>query len=84
MDDATQVHKRLHAIFRSKLNLEIPSIDADLVESGLLDSLTFVELLLNIEQEFGRKISMDDLEIKNFRSIARIAEFVMNQDGFKK
>lgn len=58
------------------LNVEVESAETDLFEAGLLDSLAFVELLLRLEREFGVTASVDDLELDNFRSIARIAAFV--------
>lgn len=67
---------RINAIFANALNLETPSPDIDLFDTGVLDSLAFVELLLQLEREFGVTVSLDELEIDNFRSIGRIAEFV--------
>jgi acyl carrier protein len=68
---------RIVKIFSEKLNLEIPSVNTDLVEEGILDSLTFVELLVCLEQEFMVKVPMDSIDIDNFRSTAKIAEFVV-------
>lgn len=76
MSDAADLHDRVARVFSGALHLDIPSVDTDLFESGVLDSLAFVELLLNLEQEFGVTASLDDLEIENFRSISRIVEFV--------
>jgi acyl carrier protein len=70
------VHQKLTELFAKKLNLDVSSVDTDLVETGLLDSLTLVELLTQLEETFGVSISIDDLEFENFRSIASIAEFV--------
>ncbi|MBO0859590.1 MAG: acyl carrier protein [Chloracidobacterium sp.] len=56
--------------------LEAPSADTDLIESGLLDSLMLVELMSSLEEQFGINISFDEIEIDNFRSARRIAEFV--------
>jgi D-alanine--poly(phosphoribitol) ligase subunit 2 len=70
------VHQRLIELFARKLNLEVPSVDTDLVATGLLDSLTLVELLAQLEETFGVSISTDDLEFENFRSVASIAGFV--------
>ena len=67
---------RVAAIFSGVLNVEVESDDTDLFEAGLLDSLAFVELLLQLEREFGVTASVEDLELNNFRSIARIAAFV--------
>jgi len=70
------LHERIAGIFTAALNMEVPSADTDLFEAGLLDSLAFVELLLQLEREFGVATSLEDLEADNFRSIARIATFV--------
>jgi acyl carrier protein len=70
------VHQKLTELFENKLNLEVSSVDTDLLGTGLLDSLALVELLAQLEETFGVSISMDDLELENFRSIASIAGFV--------
>ena len=70
------VHQKLTELFAKKLNLDVSSVDTDLVETGLLDSLTLVELLTQLEETFGVSISIDDMEFENFRSIASIAGFV--------
>ena len=70
------VQQRLTELFARKLNLEVASVDTDLVGTGLLDSLTLVELMAQLEETFGVSISTDDLELENFRSIASIARFL--------
>ena len=67
---------RVARIFPDALHLDPPDFDSDLFDTGVLDSLAFVELLLRLEQDFGVAVSVDDLELENFRTIARIAEFV--------
>ena len=76
MSGSTALHERIAALFANGLNLEVPSVDTDLFETGVIDSLAFVELLLALERELGVTTSVDDLELDNFRSIARIADFV--------
>jgi acyl carrier protein len=76
MNDTNGLHDRLTRAFSTVLHVEVPSIDADLFETGVLDSLAFVELLLHLEREFGVTPSSDELQFENFKSIARIAEFV--------
>lgn len=76
MPDANGLREQVTDVFLRSLNLDVPSPDTDLFETGLLDSLAFVELLLAIENDFGVTTSVEDLEVDNFRSIARIAEFV--------
>ena len=79
MPFSTDLQERIGGIFAGALNVEVPAADTDLFEAGLLDSLAFVELLLRLEREFGVTTTVDDLAVDNFRSIARIAEFVASR-----
>ena len=81
MPDGDLVYSQLTQLFAEKLHVDVPSLDTDLLEEGLLDSLSFVDLLLCLEQEFGTVITLEDLELDNFRSVARIAAFVANRNG---
>jgi len=67
---------RIIHLLSERVHVEAPSADTDLMESGLLDSLTLVELMSSLEELFGVHISFDEIEIDNFRSARRIAEFV--------
>ncbi len=71
MTDA--IVERLRALFVESLHIEVPSADTDLFETGMLDSLQLVELLLQLEQQFGFRIKIDDIELDDLRSLARIA-----------
>ena len=81
MSDVNRLRERVAAIFSGALHLEVPSCDTDLFESGVLDSLAFVELLLRLEREFGVTTSVDDLDVATFRSISTIADFVHARVG---
>jgi len=76
---------RVNRLFEQKLGLQAPPPDADLFKSGIMDSLAFVNMLLQIESEFGLKISLENIDLERFRSVARIAEFIAAQvaDGHK-
>jgi acyl carrier protein len=76
MKDVSAVHDQIVTLFQEKLNLEVPSVDTDLIEAGILDSLSFVELIVSLEEMFGTGIPSDDIEIDNFRSISRIAALI--------
>lgn len=77
MRDPEQLERRLIGIFRDRLHLDVPSRDTDLFETAVLDSLSLVALLLHLENEFGVKISLADLDLDHFQSIARLAKFVV-------
>jgi methoxymalonate biosynthesis acyl carrier protein len=74
--NASSLQDRIGKVFVQHLHIQAPSPDKDLIESGIIDSLTFVELLARLEQEFSIRIPLEDLDLNQFRSIARIGEFV--------
>ena len=76
MNNANAIIERLGTLFAESFHIEVPSPDTDLLESGILDSLQFVELLLQLEQRFGFRIKIDDLDIDDLRTLARIARLV--------
>jgi D-alanine--poly(phosphoribitol) ligase subunit 2 len=67
---------RIRQLFLEALDIRIDSAETDLIETGLLDSLVLVELLLQLEQHFGIDVVMADLEIDDFRTVNSIAAFV--------
>jgi acyl carrier protein len=72
-----QAHcQQISSFFSEKLNANIPSQETDLLETGILDSLGFVELLVYLETTFGVPITLERIEFDEFRSIIRIAEFI--------
>lgn len=81
MADPKVLRDRIARIFVTDMNLTVPSDDTDLFETGIVDSLSFVTLLAQLEEEFGLTTSLDDLEFDNFRTIARVAEFVAARNG---
>ncbi len=66
----------LSALFSDKLNIDVPAPDTDLIETGLLASLRLVEQLLEIETGLGHRIPLDQVELDDLRSVARIARLI--------
>jgi acyl carrier protein len=81
MTDPLRLRKEIAALFTEQLHVDVPWDDTDLFETGVLDSLKFVELLVQLEQQFGTRVSLDDLELDNFRSIGQIAHFIVGRRG---
>jgi methoxymalonate biosynthesis acyl carrier protein len=79
MPRTSTILRELNALFSRRLHIEVPSPDTDLIESGLLDSLQLVELLLNIEQDFGCRIPVDEVELDDLRSLGRLARLVASR-----
>lgn len=79
MREQDRLETRITSLFEESLNVSVPSRETDLFESGGLDSLVFVELLVLMEREFGVSVALEEMELDNFRSIARIAEYLRSQ-----
>jgi acyl carrier protein len=77
MADGTTLQNEIGSILFQSLHVEISSVQEDLIETGLLDSLKIVELLVELEQRFAIRIPLHDLEIDSFRSLAAITNFVL-------
>ncbi len=78
------LYDQITHLLSEKVLIEAQSVDTDLIDSGLLDSLTLVELMTSLEEQFGIHISFDEIEIDNFRSVTRIAEFVSQRSSLKE
>ena len=72
-----EVSERLLRIFSEQLQIEVPSTETDLMDTGLLDSLSFVSLLLHIEEVFGVQVSIATVELESFATISRIANLLL-------
>ncbi len=73
------IQSRIARIFTEKLNLQVNQVDMELVETGILDSMGLIDLLVELEKEFGIRISIEEIETDDFRSIAKIEEFIMGK-----
>lgn len=76
MTATADIHARVATLLAETLDVEAPPPDAELIESGLLDSLQLVELLAALERTFDVSITADDLDLENFRTLDRLAAFI--------
>ncbi|WP_248965818.1 acyl carrier protein [Sphaerisporangium perillae] len=55
-------------------NPELPGLDPDheLIDSRLIDSLSFVEFIILVEELSGRTLDVATLDLDDFRSLASI------------
>jgi acyl carrier protein len=67
--------ERLKQIMERELGV-VASGTQDLFDTGALDSLSFVNLLVRIEEEFGLFIALDEIDFDEFRTLESIAAFV--------
>jgi acyl carrier protein len=66
------LEQKISRLLRDHLAIEVPSPDTDLIAMGALDSLALVELLLRIEENFGVAISVEELDLRDLRSVRSI------------
>ena len=69
---------QLNTLFLEQLSIEVPDPDTDLIETGMLDSMKLVELLVQIEQQFGLRIELEQIEIDDLRTVTGIARMIGN------
>ena len=70
--------ERLRRLLHDVADVEIPVGDADLIDSGVLDSLALMTLIAEIEHEFAVELPLDSLDLDHFRSLGSMAEFVVH------
>jgi len=51
-------------------------VSRDLVESGIVDSMGILGLIVFLEKEFGIEISLGDVNAENFAQVGTIATYV--------
>jgi D-alanine--poly(phosphoribitol) ligase subunit 2 len=69
-----QLQRQIIEIFSERFETRLVSDDVDLLETGLVDSVKIVELVLELEQRFGISLPFENLEIDDFRTVSRLAE----------
>jgi len=73
MERLERLQQEIDAIFAGRFDTRITSRDVDLIETGLVDSVRIVELVLELERRFGVSLPFEELEIDDFRTVARLA-----------
>ena len=76
IEDAHDNIERVSRFMLDVMHVEVDSIDTDLIETGVIDSLALVELIFQIEQEFGIAIQLDEVSVERFRTVKGIAELL--------
>jgi len=63
------------------MKIDPDSIDAgkSLVDDYGVDSVSLLELVVGLEEEFGIKVEDQEFDVNNFRTIEALAEFVRSK-----
>ena len=70
------VFERIREIICDQLDLEEDKVtmDSDIMEDFEADSLDVVDLVMSIEDEFGREVPADQIE--NFRTVGDVVRYI--------
>lgn len=62
-------------------NINVPALDDDfdIFEAGIVNSLFAIELMTFLEKNFAVKVTMDDLDMQNFKSVNAASQFVQRK-----
>jgi methoxymalonate biosynthesis acyl carrier protein len=62
-------------------NINAPALadDFDIFEAGIVNSLFAIELMTFLEKSFSIKVTMDDLDMQNFKSVNAASQFVQKK-----
>jgi acyl carrier protein len=81
MTDDTE--SRLKAMIVERLFMRIApeelESDKSLVDDYDVDSVSLLELVVGLEEEFGIVVADDDFSVQHFESVARLAAFVRSK-----
>ncbi|MFN2496070.1 MAG: acyl carrier protein [Pseudonocardiaceae bacterium] len=66
----------LRSFFSSALHGVVPGVDEDYFALGHANSLFALELVTFVERHFSITVDVTDLDLDNFRTLSRTAEFV--------
>lgn len=78
-----RIERELGRLFAARLHIEVPSADTDLIDTGLLDSLRLVELLLYLEADLGWRLPIEDIDLDDLRSVRRLAALIEQRAGLE-
>jgi acyl carrier protein len=78
---AAALEESISLILRESLSVEVPSLDADLIALGTLDSLMLVDLLVRIEEMTGVMLSIESIDLADLRSVRSIGSLLHRRMG---
>lgn len=72
------MNEKIIAYIKQEINTE-PSIDIhsndELLETGIVDSLGMMKLILFLEKQFKKRVPPEDMTLDNFKTVSKIAAY---------
>lgn len=70
---------QIEAAFLELFSIQIDSPEQNFYDTGILDSVVLVELILHLEQRFQIELPMEALDLNSFSSVRAIANLISTQ-----
>lgn len=68
--------ERVAELVRDTLGVHAPDPATDLIDSGLIDSLALVSLIVELEAAYAISFPLERFDVEDFRTLARMAALV--------
>jgi len=83
--EETQTHQdTIRQYIIENVNLTELDDDYDIFAAGVVSSLFAIELMTFLEKTFNIKVTMDDLDMENFKTVNSTTNFVQQKQGVKR
>jgi D-alanine--poly(phosphoribitol) ligase subunit 2 len=80
---SSTIAQEIETLCIEKLSIRVRSADQDLFESGLLDSLSLVQLILELERHYQVELPLEELDIAAMKTINEIAQLISERQAMK-
>ncbi len=81
--EIAEITKRVKTVLQ-KLDFNVDDVTMDFIETYQIDSITFIEMILEIEEEFSILVPDESLIMENVNTVEKIAalvEKVLDDEG---
>ena len=81
----TKTHRDIiRAYIMESVNLKELEDDFDIFAAGIVSSLFAIELMTFLEKTFSIKVTMDDLDMDNFKTVNSTGNFIQRKQEVKR
>lgn len=74
--EADAVQQKVYTYILRNISVDHVDYDLDIFDEGLVSSLFAIELMTFIEKNFAVKVTMEDLDMNNFKTVNSITRFI--------
>lgn len=76
MDALSTIKRYIVTEIMHELDENVLDNEAALIEGGIIDSMSLIKLVNFIEETFGFRITDEELDIENFKTVNALAGFI--------